>query len=112
MCDELQKKEYAPVHLQDEGASRGATCFHYYHLSFQERVGVSSLKSIISDVRYNGRSRPSYDSFFCVSLRGDLMKGISLFARPSRTDRRLSVIYGLKTYLSSCCLIIRDYTLL
>jgi len=44
MCDELQKKEYAPVHLQDEGASRGATCFtptapseHLPH--FQENGG-------------------------------------------------------------------------
>jgi hypothetical protein len=36
----VQVKEYAPVHVQDEGAFRGATCFHYYPLSFQERAGV------------------------------------------------------------------------
>ena len=77
MCDELQKKEYAPVHLQDEGASRGATCFtptapseHLPH--FQENGGGREGPL---GLRYNGRSRPSYDSIFCVSLRGRLDEG-------------------------------------
>jgi hypothetical protein len=31
--------KYAPVRLQDEGAFRGATCFHYYPLSIRRGPG-------------------------------------------------------------------------
>ncbi len=58
----VQRKEYAPVLLQDEGASRGATCFHYYPLSFQERAGVMSLTAIILACTVTGATRFSYDT--------------------------------------------------
>jgi hypothetical protein len=40
------------------------------------------------------------------------VKGISRSTRPSHTDRRFSALCGLNSYLSSRCLIGRDYTLL
>jgi hypothetical protein len=76
-------------------------------------------------VRCNGRSRPSYDIgvkhlpmlftksgdfVFPISLRGRWVKGISLPARLSRIHRQLSERLG--NYLSSRCLIGRDYTIM
>lgn len=74
-------------------------------------------------MRYNGRSRPSYDIgvqhllmlftksgdfAFPISLRGQWVKGISLSVRLPRIHRQLSE--RLDSYLSSRCLIGRDYT--
>ena len=56
------------------------------------------------------------DSSYCRTItcpspcEGNLVKWISLSTRPSRTDRWLSE--RLNSYLSSRCLIGRDYTLL
>gem|GEM_PF-4041946 len=112
----LQKKEYAPVHLQDEGASRGATCF-CPHRSFGAPPPSREARDEggwegASDVHYNG-CIPSLLRLLCslrVPARATSEKWISLPARPSHTNRRLSE--WLNSYLSSRCFVERDYTLL
>ena len=64
-----------------------------------------------SDLRYNGRCT-SLLRLRCslrVPARATSVKWISLSARPPRTDRRFSE--RMNRYLSSRCLIGRDYTL-